>query len=52
MPVEVKVCGLTDPRSLAAAVLGGARWLGFIFYPPSPRALSPHQAAALAAKAA
>jgi phosphoribosylanthranilate isomerase len=51
MPVEVKVCGLTDPRSLAAAVLGGARWLGFIFYPPSPRALSPHQAAALAAKA-
>ena len=33
MPVEVKVCGLTDARSLAAAVEGGARWLGFIFYP-------------------
>src|SRR5918996_4246190 len=51
MPVEVKVCGLTDARSLAAAVEGGARWLGFIFYPPSPRALSPRQAAGLAAKA-
>jgi phosphoribosylanthranilate isomerase len=51
MPVEVKVCGLTDARSLAAAVEGGARWLGFIFYPPSPRALTPRQAADLAAKA-
>jgi phosphoribosylanthranilate isomerase len=50
MPVEVKVCGLTDARSLAAAVEGGARWLGFIFYPPSPRALSPRDAADLAAK--
>jgi phosphoribosylanthranilate isomerase len=51
MPLEVKVCGLTDPRALAAAVEGGARWLGFIFYPPSPRALSLRQAADLAAKA-
>jgi phosphoribosylanthranilate isomerase len=50
MPVEVKVCGLTEARSLAAAVEGGARWLGFIFYPPSPRALSPRDAADLAAK--
>jgi phosphoribosylanthranilate isomerase len=51
MPVEVKVCGLTDARAVAAAVEGGARWLGFIFYPPSPRALSPRQAADLAAHA-
>jgi phosphoribosylanthranilate isomerase len=51
MPVEVKVCGLTDARALAAAVEGGARWLGFIFYPPSPRALSPREAADLAAQA-
>ena len=51
MPVDVKVCGLTDARSLAAAVEGGARWLGFIFYPPSPRALSAGQAADLAARA-
>jgi phosphoribosylanthranilate isomerase len=51
VPVDVKVCGLTDARSLATAVEGGARWLGFNFYPPSPRALSPREAASLAAKA-
>jgi phosphoribosylanthranilate isomerase len=46
--VAVKICGLTDPAALAAAVEGGARWLGFVFYPPSPRALSPEEAGALA----
>lgn len=51
MPVDVKVCGLTDAASLAAAIEGGARYLGFIFYPPSPRALSQDQAAALIAQA-
>jgi phosphoribosylanthranilate isomerase len=51
VPVDVKVCGLSDPDALAAAVEGGARWLGFIFYPPSPRALSPDRAAGLAAQA-
>jgi phosphoribosylanthranilate isomerase len=51
MPVAVKVCGLSDAASIAAAVAGGARYLGFIFYPPSPRAVTPAQAAALAALA-
>ena len=51
MPVDVKVCGLSDARSLAAAVEGGARWLGFIFYPPSPRAVTAAKAADLAASA-
>jgi phosphoribosylanthranilate isomerase len=49
--VDVKICGLTDPDALAAAARGGARYLGFVFYPPSPRALSPERAAALAALA-
>ena len=48
MAVGVKICGLTDPAALAAAVEGGARWLGFVFYPPSPRALSPERAGDLA----
>jgi phosphoribosylanthranilate isomerase len=48
MAVAVKICGLTDPGALAAAVEGGARWLGFVFYPPSPRALSPERAGELA----
>jgi phosphoribosylanthranilate isomerase len=49
--IDVKICGLTDPEALAAAAGGGARYLGFVFYPPSPRALSPQQAKALAARA-
>jgi len=49
--IDVKVCGLTDPEAVRAAAEGGARWLGFVFYPPSPRALTPAQAAALAALA-
>jgi phosphoribosylanthranilate isomerase len=51
MAVAVKICGLTHPAALAAAVEGGARWLGLVFYPPSPRALSPEAAAGLAAHA-
>jgi len=48
MPVEVKICGLTDAAALGAAAEGGARYLGFVFYPPSPRSLRPDQAATLA----
>ncbi len=48
MAVAVKICGLTDYDALAAAVEGGARYLGFVFYPPSPRALSPERAGELA----
>jgi phosphoribosylanthranilate isomerase len=48
MAVAVKICGLTDPAALAAAVEGGARYLGFVFYPPSPRALSSERAGELA----
>lgn len=49
--VEVKICGLRDERSLAAAAQGGARYLGLVFYPPSPRAVTAAQAAALVAHA-
>jgi phosphoribosylanthranilate isomerase len=49
--LEVKVCGLTDAPAVEAAAGGGARWLGFVFYPPSPRALSPADAAPLVALA-
>jgi phosphoribosylanthranilate isomerase len=49
MPVAVKICGLNDPAATTAAVEGGARYLGFVFYPPSPRAVTPELAAELAA---
>jgi phosphoribosylanthranilate isomerase len=48
MAIEVKVCGLTDADAVAAAVAGGARYLGFVFYPPSPRSLTPERAGELA----
>jgi phosphoribosylanthranilate isomerase len=51
MPIAVKICGLNDPAAMSAAVEGGARYLGFVFYPPSPRAVSPELAADLATRA-
>ncbi len=49
MPIEVKICGLSTPGTVAAAVDGGARFVGFVFYPPSPRSVSPERAAELGA---
>lgn len=37
---NVKICGLSDPESLEVAVQSGARFVGFVFYPPSPRNVS------------
>jgi phosphoribosylanthranilate isomerase len=48
MSAAAKICGLATPEAVAAAVAGGARFVGFVFYPPSPRHLSIEQAAALA----
>lgn len=47
MTIQVKICGLNDPEGLRAAVGGGARWVGFVFYPPSPRSVAPALAAEL-----
>ena len=49
MPIAVKICGLSTAAAVEAAVAGGARWVGFNFYPPSQRAVTPQQAAALCA---
>jgi phosphoribosylanthranilate isomerase len=37
----VKICGITTLEDALAAVEAGAELLGFNFYPPSPRAVSP-----------
>lgn len=47
---RVKICGVTDAASFDAVVQYGADYVGFVFFPPSPRHLSPAQAAALAAR--
>ena len=51
MPVEVKICGVNSPAALAAAVAGGADYLGFNFYPPSPRYVTPEAVREIAAAA-
>ncbi|MBV2235367.1 MAG: phosphoribosylanthranilate isomerase [Sterolibacterium sp.] len=46
---RIKICGITRATDLQAAIDLGADALGFVFYPPSPRALEPTSAAQLAA---
>ena len=49
-PVAVKICGLKDPRHVAAAVETGAAYVGFVFFPKSPRHLEIDAARVLASK--
>ena len=51
MSAEVKICGLSTPETVDAAVEAGADMIGLVFYPRSPRHVSLEQAAALAARA-
>jgi len=46
---RIKICGLTRPDDVRAAVAAGADALGFVFYPPSPRYVTAAQAGALMA---
>lgn len=50
MTVRAKICGLSTPETVDAAVAGGATYVGFVFYPPSPRSVKPAEAASLAAR--
>lgn len=46
--MRVKICGLRDAASIAAAAAAGARYAGFVFFEKSPRHLTLPEAAALA----
>jgi phosphoribosylanthranilate isomerase len=39
MSLVVKICGLSTPETLDAALDAGADMVGFVFFPPSPRHL-------------
>lgn len=47
---EVKICGLSEPETLGAALDGGAEYVGFMFYEPSPRNISYETARKLSAQ--
>ena len=50
MPVTAKICGLSTPETLDAAIDQGTAQVGFVFFPPSPRTLTFEQAAGLASR--
>lgn len=50
MTARVKICGLTRPQDVEAAVACGADAIGLVFYAPSPRAVDIEQARILAAR--
>jgi len=48
---KVKICGINSPEAFDATVQAGADYLGFVFFPPSPRYVTPVEAAVLSARA-
>ncbi|MFZ6644562.1 phosphoribosylanthranilate isomerase [Undibacterium sp. TJN25] len=46
---RIKICGLTRAEDVQAVVAYGADAMGFVFYPQSPRYVTPQQAGALLA---
>ncbi len=46
--IAVKICGITESADVPAALLAGARYLGFVFYQKSPRNLALSDAAFIA----
>ena len=48
--MRIKICGLTSIEDALAAVEAGADYLGFNFYPPSPRYVTPEACAEMTAE--
>ena len=50
MRTRIKICGLRHEADVDAAVAAGADAVGFVFYAPSPRSITPQRAGELAAR--
>ena len=46
--MRAKICGLTTPEAIEAAAKAGAAYIGFVFFPKSPRNISLAEAGVLA----
>lgn len=51
MRIRTKICGITTPDALEAAIQGGADYIGLVFFPKSPRHLDIDRAKTLAERA-
>ena len=49
MSIDVKICGIKSSDAVEAAIEGGARYVGFVFFSSSPRCVTPRRMADLAA---
>ena len=47
MTIRVKICGIKTRQAVSAAIDGGADYVGSVFYPASPRYVSPAEAGTL-----
>ena len=45
--LTVKICGMNSQTAVDAAIASGVDYLGFVFFPPSPRSLTPEFASSL-----
>ena len=48
--LTVKICGMNSQTAVDAAIASGVDYLGFVFFPPSPRSLTPEIASSLMEK--
>ena len=48
--LAVKICGMNSQTAIDTAIASGVDYLGFVFFPPSPRSLTPEIASSLMEK--